>query len=168
MLPHHEDYELCPKNGHVEARKILKEDFFWDCTDSEGPLGNDNGADIFCFYGKALESNSFIDAKSFLNGILHEWEFEFSEWEAGREEGAALYDADTYAFEAANDGAIALAFSMIVVNGEASTDSIDLASHAIQRELNPDVLARRWRFAESRKKKLEVMLNVLDNIRKNL
>ena len=130
------------------------DDFFWSCVDDEAPLGNDNGADVFSFYGEALESNSFDNAESFLDRILKSWGFNFSAWSAGTEEAEELFKKDDYSFEAANDGAIALVFGMIVVNGMATNDAIELTKSAILRELNPIVLKSKWGNPESRKKKL--------------
>lgn len=161
MLPNNEEYDLAPKNGHPRAQSILVEPFYWDCTDDEAPLGNDTGADVFSIYGEALVAGGTPTDLSFIDQIMQEWGFDFAAWQSGQQEALQLYDADRYAFEAANDAAIAFAFGMLIVKGKISSEAIALASAAILRELHPEILSMRWVNPESRKPKLLSMLSVL-------
>ncbi len=165
LLPHDEDYDLSPENSHPNARRLLTESFYWDCTDDEAPLGNDNGADLFAHWSKAEESGAFQESLTFLNAVLEQWGFSFSAWYAGSSEAERLYKLHGYAFYAANDTAIALAFGMIVIHGSARSDVIDLALAAISREFGSSILQSRWANPESRRRKLESMQGVLKSLK---
>lgn len=62
------------RDYHPEARTILDDPFFWDCTNDFSPHGNDTGADLLDDYRKWLKRNPTGDPGTFYRNLLQSWE----------------------------------------------------------------------------------------------
>lgn len=154
MQPHDEDWDLEPKNGHANARSLLTENYYWDCTDDNSPLGNDTGADIFAFYSEAVTNDPKLDTVLFLESILVSWELLIDDWSLVDE---ALIKkqlaADPHTIRSSDDAVIALAFGMYVMHEYIDSRIRDMAITAIDRE-STDALLSGWSYKIERTERL--------------
>lgn len=67
-----EDYELSPKYAQPNAKKILKEDFYWSFEENTGPFGSDNAYDIFHSFLEWREDHSNISPVNFIYDYIED------------------------------------------------------------------------------------------------
>src|SRR3954463_6264776 len=93
LLPHEEDWELCPDNAHPDAQALMTDAWYWDCTDEYSPFGNDTGADALAFYSEQVAGNPALTGPEFLAALLAGWEMD-PRWEATSNESVEAVVAD--------------------------------------------------------------------------
>lgn len=149
-----DDWALSPETAHPNARRLLKDDFYWDVTDENSPFGNDTGADTLEFYRAWIEESD--DDEDFLHPLFDEWDVD---WEAAQ----AIPDAAPEFFMY-DDVVIAVAFAQLVLEGNTSRDVAALASRALRRQALPEVIELRgWTDAAERKERCARMLQVVQS-----
>lgn len=147
-----DDWELTPDTAHPNARRLLKDDFYWDVTDENSPFGNDTGADTLAFYRAWIEESD--DDEDFLHQLFEEWDVD---WEAAQANPDGALDSFTY-----DDAVIAVAFAQLVLEGNTSRDIAALASRALRRQALPEVIELRgWVDPAERNERCARMLQVV-------
>jgi uncharacterized protein YfeS len=64
---------------HPQAREILDQPFYWDCTDDFAPNGNDTGADVLGLYAERKKRTKNLSGMKFLEGLIRGWGFDASQ-----------------------------------------------------------------------------------------
>ena len=156
-----DEWELSPEVAHPNAKRLLKDEFFWDACDEDSPFGNDTGADTLEFYRAWIEESD--DDEDFLHQLFDEWEVDWERAESipdGELKGALEeehFDILTY-----DDVVIAVAFAQLVLEGNISRDIAALATRSLKRQSLPDVIEfRGWAEPAERTKRCAQMLKVV-------
>jgi uncharacterized protein YfeS len=108
---------------HPNARRLLDEPFFWDCTDDLAPVGNDTGADVLEGFRKwrRRKKAATTPVLDFLHHLLAEWDVPLN---AGDAKLALVRD----------EACVGLAFSQVMLEGRVDTDVAECALQAIARQ----------------------------------
>ena len=104
---------------HSQARAILDEPFFWDCTDDFSPNGNDTGADLLENYRDWIKRHKDGRPIVFLDYLAKKWGY--ASFEA--------FDEDVLI-----ESGIGLAFADIKLRGTCDQEVRDLAIECIHRQ----------------------------------
>ncbi len=129
---------------HPDARKILDEPFYWECSNDFAPNGNDTGADLLADYRKWLRRNPSGDPVAFYHHLIQRWGFP----------PAASSAIDRTVLD---EAAVALAFAEFKLRADCRPEAAALARAAIQRQRQQAIEAVNWPHKEERLKSL-VML----------
>ena len=158
-----DDWELARDNAHPNARRLLKEDFYWDIADEDSPFGNDTGWDTLEFYRAWIRLSD--DDEDFLHQLFDEWEVDWEEAAAiPDEELAARLEEDHHGILTYDDVVIALAFAQLVLAGNSEIDTAALAARALKRQALPDMIAfRGWSDPAERKARCAQMLEIVQS-----
>ena len=165
--PNPDEDELSPEN-YPKGATILREDFYWDCTDDNSPVGNDTGSDTFYAFLNWRSDHPRSSPIKFLKELLADWEVIYSPGEAidNAELGQILSDDRAYSLLTHDDAVIGLAFSQIILTGKVEAKLNEFAVVAIDRQLLLEVLSARLgtSFSQERIEKLAKMKAVLEGI----
>ena len=156
-----DDWELTPEGAHANARRLMKDEFFWDIVDEDSPFGNDTGADTLEFYRAWVEESD--DDEDFLHQLFDEWDvdWEFAESVADEALKESLEDED-YDILTYDDVVIGMAFAQLVLAGNIERDIAQRAERCLQRQARDDVIAYRgWSDPAERRERCARMLEVV-------
>jgi uncharacterized protein YfeS len=129
---------------HPDARKILDDPFFWDCSNDFAPNGNDTGADLFTDYRKWLRRNPSGDPITFYRELIRQWGFP----------PVASNDLERTVMD---EAAVALAFAEFKLRADCRPSVAELARIAIQRQRQQATEAVNWPHQEERLKSLDML-----------
>lgn len=101
---------------HPQAREILDDPFFWNCTNEFSPHGNDTGADLLAAYGDWLKSRRSEQPLCFLDRLASQW-------------GYADFASIDENFR--DDAAIGMAFAEIKLRGKCDNQVRSIAVESI-------------------------------------
>ena len=156
-----DEWELGPESAHENARRLLRDEFYWDVTDEDSPFGNDTGFDVLEFWRAWIRHSD--EEEDFLEELFDEWEVDrdFVEVLPDGQVAHALeeseYDILTY-----DDSMIALAFAQLVLEGRAERSTAAAATRALERQMLPAVVDfRGWDDPEERRGRCAAMIEVL-------
>ena len=120
---------------HPDARKLLDDEFFWDCTDDWAPHGNDTGADLLSDFEKWNRSHPQAAAHEMAEGLLEGWEVGRIDLDAADEATVrSLLAGNPIALEVNNEAMIAVAFAAVKHRGWCDARTRELALRAIERQ----------------------------------
>lgn len=157
-FPYTDGWKLRPENAHSIAHALLTESFFWEVSDYNSPLGNDDGADAFRRYVKAHKSpDCSPDAVTFITEYFKYLDVSLIPWPMPSESDSV----DIAVASAAHNIIIAVAFGMFIIHGCVCSRLKSLASEMIKRELSPICLSR-CGFPEERIERLNICLTKID------
>ena len=160
ILPHHENWELCPENAHPNAQKLFSEEWYWDGIDDYAPFGNDTGADTLDFYSREVCRDPSLRGGMILESLLHSWGMN-PRWDATDDDAIAkVLEVEPYGIDTGDNAAIAIAFAQILLFGAVEEESRDEGLRSIARAALPACLAQGG-FPEDRLMKLHHMKTVL-------
>jgi uncharacterized protein YfeS len=156
-----DDWELSPEVAHLNARRLLKEPFFWDICDDDSPFGNDTGADTLEFYRAWIEESD--DDEDFLHQLFDQWEVDWERAESIPDDDLNdRLEEEHYGILTYDDVVIATAFAQLVLEGNISRDVAARATRALRRQSRPEVIAfRGWTDARERADRCALMLEVV-------
>jgi uncharacterized protein YfeS len=129
---------------HPDARRVLDEPFYWDCSNDFAPNGNDTGADLLADYRKWLRRNPTGDPIVFYQHLIRQWGFP-SELSS---------DIDR---TVADEAAVALAFAEFKLRADCRPAVAALARAAIQRQRRQALEAVDWPHKDERLKSLDLL-----------
>lgn len=131
---------------HPQARDVLDDPFFWECTNDFSPNGNDTGADLLEAYRDWLKKHRDGQPIRFLERLAKQWGY------------AGIAGMDEYV---RNEAAIALAFADIKLRGLCDEEAQRLALKSIERQRTEAVTSSSWPHREKRLRALEKIENKL-------
>jgi len=131
---------------HPDARGILDETFFWDCTNDFSPNGNDTGSDLLSEYRDWLKRHKDGKPISFLENLAKKWGYE----------SMNAMDDDVLC-----EACIGLAFADVKLRATCDQDARRLAFQAIERQRAHAQDAEDWPHRDER-------LNALNKIEAKL
>jgi uncharacterized protein YfeS len=129
---------------HPDARKVLDDPFFWECSNDFAPNGNDTGADLLADYRKWLRRNPSEDPITFYREQIRRGGFP----------PEPSSDLDRTVMD---EAAVALAFAEFKLRAECRPAVAALAVAAIQRQRQQAIEAVNWSHKEERLKSLEIL-----------
>lgn len=142
----------------------MKERFFWDCVDEEGPFGSDEGADAYAEFRSWRAKNKRKSLKACLSWIMQDGLRGYNETlltdEAvaqalsGSDEAFLAEHYDLFTLDAT---VIATALGQLLDEGRIDKNAKPYIRIAIQRQLHPKVLTSR-----RRKKILQAIQRVVE------
>lgn len=132
---------------HHDARDILDDPFFWDCTNEFAPNGNDTGADLLSAYSDWIKRHRDGQTMKFLESIARQWGYG----------NFAGMDQDV-----SDEAAIALAFADLKLRAICDPEARDLALRAIERQRTEALDSTGWSHRDERLKTLDVLEAKLD------
>ena len=132
------------RDFHPDARKVLDDPFFWECSNDFAPNGNDTGADLLADYRKWLRRNPSDDPITFYRELIRKWGFPPEP--SGDLDGTVMDEA-----------AVALAFAEFKLRANCRPSVAALARAAIQRQRKQAIEAANWPHQEERLKCLDVL-----------
>ena len=136
---------------HPEARGILDDPYFWDCTDDFSPNGNDTGADLLEAYRDWLKRHKNGQPMQFVEQLAKKWGYP---------------DFDGMDDDVRDEAAIALAFADIKLRSICDPQARELALKSIDRQRVQAQVAADWSHKSERLMtldKLEAKLKKTDN-----
>jgi len=69
------NYQLSPKNAHPNAKKLLKDKFFWSPNEEFSPFGNDDGHDAFYAFREWRLKYKNEKPARFIEELFINWEY---------------------------------------------------------------------------------------------
>jgi uncharacterized protein YfeS len=132
------------RDFHPDARSILDEPFYWECSNDFAPNGNDTGADLLADYRKWLRRNPAGDPIAFYHHLIHRWGFP--------PEPSSDIDRTV-----ADEAAVALAFAELKLRADCRPAVAALARGAIQRQREQAIAAVNWPHKKERLKSLDML-----------
>jgi uncharacterized protein YfeS len=132
------------RDFHPDARVILDDPFYWDCSNDFAPNGNDTGADLLADYRKWLRRNPSGDPIIFYQQLTRGWGFP----------PEPSTDLDRTAMD---EAAVALAFAEFKLRADCRPAVAALARAAIQRQRKQAIEAINWPHKEERLKSLDML-----------
>jgi uncharacterized protein YfeS len=132
------------RDYHPEARQVLNDPFFWDCTNDFAPHGNDTGADLLADYRKWLRRNPCGDPIEFYQELTRRWDLSLE----------PTSDLDQTVLD---DAAVALAFAEFKLRAECRPAVAELARGAIRRQSLEAMKAVDWPHRAERLKSLDLL-----------
>ena len=109
------------RDFHPDARRILDDPFYWECSNDFAPNGNDTGADLLADYRKWLRRNPSGDPTMFYQQLIRRWGFP-------TESSSDLERTVT------DEAAVALAFAEFKLRADCRPAVAALARAAIHRQ----------------------------------
>ncbi|MDN2676626.1 hypothetical protein [Janthinobacterium sp. SUN033] len=136
---------------HPNAREILDDPFFWNCTDDFSPNGNDTGADLLESYRDWHKTHKDVTPIRFLEKLAKQWGY-----------------ADIHAMDddVRCEASIALAFADIKLRAACNQQARQLALDAIGQQRAQALAAGDWSHREEKLHALdqiEAKLKQMDN-----
>lgn len=104
---------------HPNAKNILNEPFYWDCTDEYSPHGNDEGAEVLEAFQKWRKKNKTGTSSVFFKKLLAGW---------GLDDGGND-------FGMRDEATIGLAFAHIKIDGGCPSEIREMALTALEHQL---------------------------------
>ncbi|QJR16206.1 hypothetical protein [Usitatibacter palustris] len=158
-----DEWELTPEVAHPNAKRLLKDEFYWDICDEDSPFGNDTGADTLEFYREWIEESD--DDEDFLHQLFDDWEVDWERAEAIPDaELSACLEEEHFDILTYDDVLIAVAFAQLVLEGNTSRDIAALAIRSLKRQALPEVIEfRGWSDPGERKERCARMLEVMQS-----
>jgi uncharacterized protein YfeS len=156
-----DEWELAPANAHENARRLLRDAFYWDVADDDSPFGNDTGFDVLEFWRAWIRHSD--EEEDFLEEL-------FDEWEVDRELAESIADADLAEALEENehdiltydDAIIALAFGQLVLEGRTERAVGAAAARSLRRQALPVMIDfRDWDDPDERRRRCAAMIEVL-------
>lgn len=86
--------------AHINARNLLKEEFYWSSIEESGPFGNDNGSDAYHGLKDWKKEHPTGNPKDYLQELLTSWNIPLFDLEE-----TSLEKMETYIAAQANDTA---------------------------------------------------------------
>lgn len=120
---------------HPDARGILDETFFWDCTNDFSPNGNDTGSDLLSEYRDWLKRHKDGKTISFLENLAKKWGYE----------SMNAMDDDVLC-----EACVGLAFADVKLRATCDQDARQLAFQAIERQRAHAQDAKDWPHRDER------------------
>jgi uncharacterized protein YfeS len=155
--------QISYENFHPNAKKILKDEFYWSPIEETGPFGSDAGFDAFYGFREWRKNNHEKSPVEFLEILLDEWNFEktidFKELNEDRiKEFINNYSIGDLVIIDIDNAIIALGFGQYVLEGIIDNDIKELTVLAIERELKPIMIELfSPDYREKRTKQLKLM-----------
>jgi uncharacterized protein YfeS len=153
-----------PETAHPRARKLMREEFLWDCVDEEAPFGSDEGADAYYEFRDWRSANKKKDLTACLAWIMEGQLRKYTaklhsdkviERDLGDPDEAFLADSfDMFTLDAT---VIATALGQLLDEGKIDSKAKPYVRVAIKRQMHPKVVT-----SKRRKKILEVVLRVVN------
>ncbi len=138
---------------HPQAREILDDPFFWNCTDDFSPNGNDTGADLLEAYRDWLKTHRDGQPIQFFERLAIQWAY------AGIE---AMGD------EVRDEAGVGLAFADIKLRGKCEEQARVLALKSLDKQRIQAETSSGWAHRDERLislEKIKCKLQNLDNHR---
>jgi uncharacterized protein YfeS len=156
-----DEWELSPEVAHPNAKRLLKDEFYWDICDEDSPFGNDTGADTLEFYRAWIEDSD--DDEDFLHQLFDEWEVDWERVESIPDgELKDCLEDEHFHILTYDDVVIALAFAQLVLEGNIARDMAALATRSLKRQSRPEVIELRgWTDPVGRTERCARMLEVV-------
>lgn len=76
-----ERFEFSPTTAHPNAKKLMKEDFYWSPIDESGPFGSDAGSDAAYGFQKWRKSHPSTFPILYLKQLIDTWNFPPFAWD---------------------------------------------------------------------------------------
>lgn len=76
-----ERFEFSPTTAHPNAKKLMKEDFYWSPIDESGPFGSDAGSDAAYGFQKWRKSHATTSPILYLKQLIDSWNFPPFAWD---------------------------------------------------------------------------------------
>ncbi len=157
------DYEY----AHPNAQVLLKDDFFWDQTNSFAPFGNDDGNDAIYEYHNWTKLNPQKESTEFLNYLFNKWNYTLYDYT--KTDTAIIRQFINSSrigdrlFYGIDDVIIATGFGEFIIRGTIGAKMKSLTLLALQRQLLPISLATiDAEYRDERIKSLKKMIEVIN------
>ncbi len=162
------DYSPIFDKAHPNAKRLMKEDFYFSTIDETAPFGNDDGADTYAGFKDWRRTHKNEDPKEYLLEQLDSWgypKFDIYETDIKKLTQYLKQNSLGSRYMSGVDAAIiAIAFGQLYLEGRVDKDFNELAKIAIRRQLNPELLVL-WGdpYKIEREIKLQKMLAILNS-----
>ncbi|GAA4424967.1 molybdate metabolism regulator [Bremerella cremea] len=131
-----------PETAHVRARKLMTEEFFWDCVDEQAPFGSDEGSDAYYEWRDWREENPDQPLMVCLDWILdgQSEQYNASLYTDERiaqdlADPSSAFLADHWDIDTLDITILATALGQLLDEGTIDADAKPLAIVAIERQL---------------------------------
>ena len=132
------------RDFHPDARSILDDPFFWECSYDFAPNGNDTGADLLADYRKWLRRNPTGDPMRFFRELIRQW-------------GLPLEPSSDQDRTMTDEAAVALAFAEFKLRAYCSPSVAALARAAIRHQRQEAIETVDWPHKEERLRSLDLL-----------
>ena len=119
---------------HPNAREVLDDPFYWECTDDFAPNGNDTGADLLEDFKQWNKRNPNTSPLSFLDRLMQGWGIVPIDWLVTDDKTTrSMQEGDSISLRVCNETAIALAFATLKLRGKCPADVAEYGMAALKR-----------------------------------
>ena len=159
-----EDFKLRFENASLQARKLLKDEFYWNPTEEAGPFGSDNGSDALYAFIAWRKRNQTTPPFEFVKDLIIRWGFVNDYYEEkDPQKIAELVKTDKHGILARYNVVIAICFGQLVLEGQIDPEMKRLALIALNRQKHPSVSEL---YAEDyRERRLEIINKMIDALK---
>lgn len=163
------DYSPVIEKAHANAKRLMKEDFYWSPIEETAPFGSDDGADTYAGFAEWRQTHKVNSPKEFLVEQIAYWGypvFDFYELDIEKLKPYLKQSDLGSRFMVGIDAAIvAIAFGQLYLEGTVDKEFSEIGKNAIKRQLIPELL-NLWgeEYKPVRKDQLSKMLTVLNQV----
>lgn len=125
------------ETSHPAFVKIIKEDFYYDCTDEFSPFGNDDGADtLFCLQDWYEEHGHFEEPVAFLKELIEvAWGLDAQHLRlTDKQQILKIHGNEVFLFNTIDNAIVATAFGQYKIEGKMDATLRELAGIALERQ----------------------------------
>ena len=163
------DYSPTIDKAHPNAKRLMKEEFYWSPIEETAPFGSDDGADTYAGFADWRQTYKTDNPKEFLMEQIESWAYPTFDFNETNFEKLKPYlkqsDLGTRFMSGIDAAIAAIAFGQLYLEGTVDKDFKELAKTSIKRQLIPEML-NLWgdTYKETRELQLKKMLAVLDQL----
>ncbi len=135
-----------PQLAHEQARKLMPEEFFWDCSDENAPFGSDEGWDAYCEWRSWRCDSPSADLTECLSWILSDRLDEYNDRlyddaqvERDLDSPDEAFLAEAYDIFTLDTTVIATALGQLLDEGRIDLSAKPYIHTAVSRQLHPKI-----------------------------
>jgi uncharacterized protein YfeS len=163
------DYSPTLDKAHPNAKRLMKEEFYWSPIEETAPFGSDDGADTYAGFADWRQTHKADSPKEFLMQQIESWGYPTFDLHETNLEKLKPYlkqsDLGTRFMSGIDAAVVAIAFGQLYLEGTIDKEFKETAKTSIERELIPEML-KLWGdpYKVKREAQLKKMLDVLNQV----
>jgi uncharacterized protein YfeS len=163
------DYSPTFAKAHPNAKRLMKDEFFFSVIEETAPFGSDDGADAYAGFKDWRPMHSSVSPVKFLHDQIESWKYPLFDLHETSYEKLKPYLEESFTGKRLMRGIdaaiVATAFGQLYLEGTIDNDIKELAKLSVKRELLPEILKSWEELADVRQMKLNKLLKVLNEVK---
>lgn len=163
------DYSPTFAKAHPNAKRLMKDEFFFSVIEETAPFGSDDGADAYAGFKDWRPMHGSESPVKFLHDLIENWGYPTFDLHETSFEKLKPYLEESFTgnrrMRGIDAAIVAVAFGQLYLEGTIDSDIKELAKLSVKRELLPEILRSWEELADVRQMKLNKLLKVLNEVK---